>query len=829
MATATVYASAGDGLVRRYGAAWATIRAASTGDDVAATSTGDYGVWAEHSNPGIGRSFYPFDTGTALADNVDVSAASLFVYVTAASGAAGGSFMVVSSTQASTSTLATTDFGSVGSTEYSSRVNFSGLATSAYLEIPLNAAGIAAVSKTGFTKLALRSSFDLDNSGPSGATSQMQVKFSEQTGTSNDPYLLVTYSFPSRTTSDAWAWTDSNTVTGGGGTLITQPRTTGDTWAWSDACTEYWRASRQPVLVRAAGANTTLSGAQTANSGTITVASTTGFASSGTAMIIDTADTTTPYKQSLFNYTGKTGTTFTGCTGGEALSFADGVSVSANDAENAFPCIVPLSTGARPRLLAVYNQHAAHSAMKGGLSKGKISSDGGRTWGSEFTAGPARVNDSTYGTGLVSVIRLKNGRLLGFVFEQTWASWPTLVWKCYLSYSDDDGTTWSTPSAQLADPFGTNACVPGFSPILYTGSGSNSTYGDVYIPVYGITSGLYSGKYYSQLQKVTDGGAGGTWSNVSVLATPSNCGNASVNEAGVLALENGTWIAHIRGEADGTSGVRDTWQATSTDLGVTWSGHTLMFSNKINQPSIAQMPESHIIAQGLSGTTGYLTTWISTNGGTSFPFSRSEPYPSVTYQNYVGTNQAVIADTSVPGRRMANVFAFETTAQDAAQVYFQWYSVENFPLTTDTWAWSDSAAVTNRGYVNAASDSWAWSDSASRTLGRGRGTSDAWAWSDGVDTAVARGASDAWAWSDTASRSAQSFSRAVSNTWTWSESASASTGPLVDTWSWSDIATVTTSITGASGQSGFTITSALGAEVTMVGVVDASLTFTAVV
>ena len=142
----------------------------------------------------IYRAFYPFDL-SVLPGGAVISAIGLNVYVVAKSSAAGGSVTVVSNSQASNTTLVTSDYSLVGSTEWvAARTNFSALTASAYNVFTLNATAVASAQAaiTGFWKVALRSSFDLDNSAPVG-TSYLQGNFSEATGTANDPYLTVTY------------------------------------------------------------------------------------------------------------------------------------------------------------------------------------------------------------------------------------------------------------------------------------------------------------------------------------------------------------------------------------------------------------------------------------------------------------------------------------------------------------------------------------------------------------------------------------------------------------------------------------------------------------
>lgn len=192
MASLTVYPAAGDGFAQRDdGVGWnSTITNAGTG----ANATGNIVAGAQYT-AGVYtclRAFLPFDT-SALGSGATVTAATLNVYVYfvyADSGEVG----LVSQTQASTSTLAATDYLSVGSTEYATRVTVPGtVATNAYLAIPLT--GLSVINKTGFTKLALRSGTDIDASWSPVGDKAVGIAFraSEQAGTSNDPYLDITY------------------------------------------------------------------------------------------------------------------------------------------------------------------------------------------------------------------------------------------------------------------------------------------------------------------------------------------------------------------------------------------------------------------------------------------------------------------------------------------------------------------------------------------------------------------------------------------------------------------------------------------------------------
>lgn len=210
----TIYSAAGDGIIRNAATgstqgSWTTLIGASTGTVVDATTATQVMVMADNGSFSDGkqycdRQFYAFDTSTTnIPSGAVILSAKLGVYLTTITSTAGGSVNVFSASQASTSTLALGDFGSVGSTAYATAINFSALTLNAYNEWTLNATGLAALNTGGYTKLCLRSSFDSGGTVPtSGQRSEIDGRNSEFTGTSSDPYLIVTYAFAKTFTAD---------------------------------------------------------------------------------------------------------------------------------------------------------------------------------------------------------------------------------------------------------------------------------------------------------------------------------------------------------------------------------------------------------------------------------------------------------------------------------------------------------------------------------------------------------------------------------------------------------------------------------------------------
>lgn len=88
---------------------------------------------------------------------------------------------------APSTTIEAGDYDAVGATSFGS-VLMSGLSTSLTTDIALNATGIAAISKTGNTAIALRTNRDIDNSEPTG--------YNEYTATLANFDLVIEYTLP---------------------------------------------------------------------------------------------------------------------------------------------------------------------------------------------------------------------------------------------------------------------------------------------------------------------------------------------------------------------------------------------------------------------------------------------------------------------------------------------------------------------------------------------------------------------------------------------------------------------------------------------------------
>ena len=195
--TATV-----DGWVRRagFGNTWADVRDGagteindSVDNSPFAYISSDSGDWTR-----IYRSIFLFDT-SALTAGATISAAvgSLQGNAKADPGSWTPDINIYASAPASNTSLAAADYGQVGTTPFATAITYSGWSTSAYNDFALNAAGLAAIAKTGITKLGARNAnYDVANTAPSPVsthTAYLWGIFADTAGTTTDPKLVVTY------------------------------------------------------------------------------------------------------------------------------------------------------------------------------------------------------------------------------------------------------------------------------------------------------------------------------------------------------------------------------------------------------------------------------------------------------------------------------------------------------------------------------------------------------------------------------------------------------------------------------------------------------------
>jgi hypothetical protein len=149
----------------------------------------------------LSRSFFPVDTSSIGAGTV-TSASFFFKILTDrfdSSNDASNSFIdLIQTTQQNSTSLAMSDYQrGTGETLGATHVRILDLSTSAYNEYTLNSSGLSWINTSGYTLFGFREGHDTNNVSPgtagSGKYNYVYIMTTEQTGTSNDPYLSVTY------------------------------------------------------------------------------------------------------------------------------------------------------------------------------------------------------------------------------------------------------------------------------------------------------------------------------------------------------------------------------------------------------------------------------------------------------------------------------------------------------------------------------------------------------------------------------------------------------------------------------------------------------------
>lgn len=298
-----VYSGAGDGYVVNLNGSsstWNTVRNASIGNSRDYTSSpANVGVLRtqiitapSHVRYYIYRVFLPFDT-SSIPSGAVVSAATLSIYVTYRNDTMTENVEYITVVQTSNpnhSSLTTDDFDQCGvldspteGVDVGNRKQVSGFTLNSYGNFSLNATGRSWISRsgesstcsatTGITCLGLREGHDTTNTSPTvnNRDSLIQFSTSEQTGTSNDPYLSITYTAPVTITTDSASNLTDTTAT----LNATISDTGGDS---ADTCGFAW------------GTNSSLSGGDTATTTDSTCPATTGsFTRNLTSLVASTA------------------------------------------------------------------------------------------------------------------------------------------------------------------------------------------------------------------------------------------------------------------------------------------------------------------------------------------------------------------------------------------------------------------------------------------------------------------------------------------------------------------------------------------------------------
>ena len=192
--TSTIYPTGNDRTIyKENSTSWSTTHDATDGQG--GTTNGYCAGRLIGSTYGIYRFFTKFDT-SIIGDSDTISSATFALYGEDKPGSPNSqTFNVYGST--AQDTLDESDYDQGGTTAFSSSpIVLTDWNISGYNTFQLNASGISAVNKTGYTKLSLRQAeYDVGNTAPT-ISGDIRIGFSTSayTGTTRDPYLSVTYS-----------------------------------------------------------------------------------------------------------------------------------------------------------------------------------------------------------------------------------------------------------------------------------------------------------------------------------------------------------------------------------------------------------------------------------------------------------------------------------------------------------------------------------------------------------------------------------------------------------------------------------------------------------
>ena len=162
----------------------------------------------------ISRSIFGFDTSAIGGDTISSATLSLRGTSTQIQSSWGISLAIDAVDQpASTDALVTGDFdfGNFDNADQSdTRISITSWNTGGYNDYPFNATGISNINKSGLSWFAARSDADLDDTPPSWQSNKddrFLGYFADQTGTTNDPKLVVEHAAGgSPTVYNALAW-----------------------------------------------------------------------------------------------------------------------------------------------------------------------------------------------------------------------------------------------------------------------------------------------------------------------------------------------------------------------------------------------------------------------------------------------------------------------------------------------------------------------------------------------------------------------------------------------------------------------------------------------
>lgn len=185
------------------GSSWASAHDAATGNEFNDDSAQAAGILSRENSSvsnqfEIARGFFLFDT-SALTSAATISAGTMSLWGDGKSNTDndGQDYVnIYTTTPASNTALANADFDQIGTTAQATAIDLGSIPANdtGYTDWTLNATGLGNISKTSITKFGAREGHDAENAAiATDGFNRLVIYFAENTGTSKDPKLVITY------------------------------------------------------------------------------------------------------------------------------------------------------------------------------------------------------------------------------------------------------------------------------------------------------------------------------------------------------------------------------------------------------------------------------------------------------------------------------------------------------------------------------------------------------------------------------------------------------------------------------------------------------------
>ncbi len=144
----------------------------------------------------VNRPIWTFDT-SSIGGTSTVTTVVLSIFIDGKQDSIGQDDMhIVSATPGTNNDLIDSDYGQVGSTSFAS-VTYAGAVAGAFVDLTLNASGIANINKSGISAFGAKGGWDFNasftGSWVSNSESRLLGYYADEAGTTRDPKAVITY------------------------------------------------------------------------------------------------------------------------------------------------------------------------------------------------------------------------------------------------------------------------------------------------------------------------------------------------------------------------------------------------------------------------------------------------------------------------------------------------------------------------------------------------------------------------------------------------------------------------------------------------------------